>query len=362
MKLLEPTQIGEYRLKNSMVMAPMTRSRATVDGVLRDITTNYYVQRATAGMILTEATNISKDAIGSPFTPGLYTDRHIEAWKKVTQAVHEAGGVIFVQLWHTGRVGHSIDRCNKLPMAPSAVAIEGVQHFTSEGMKDYETPRAMNAEDIKQTILDYRQAALNAMEAGFDGVQLHAANGYLPQQFLSDSANHRTDDYGGSIENKSRFILDVMHELVGAIGSEKVGIKISPLTITNSIRLDDPVAAYTYLISELNKMDLAFVEIARNNKKESMPPEYPREDEIQLFGRLSTNTVIANSGYNRDTAEAELMKGTAKLISFARLFLANPDLPQRFEQNAALNEVDSKTMYGGDEKGYTDYPTLEEKR
>jgi N-ethylmaleimide reductase len=359
MKLLEPTQIGEYHLKNRMVMAAMTRSRATEDGVLRDITTTYYVQRANAGLILTEATNISKDAIGSPFTPGLYTDRHIEAWKKVTHAVHENGGLIFAQLWHTGRVGHSIDRSNKLPMAPSAIAIEGAQHFTSEGMKDYETPRAMNPEDIKQTILDYRQAALNAMAAGFDGVELHAANGYLPQQFLSDSANQRTDDYGGSIENKSRFILDVMHELVDAVGGEKVGIKLSPLGTTNDIRFDDPIATYTYLIGELNKMDLAFVEIARNTNKASMPSEYPREDDIELFGKMSRNTVIANSGYNRESAEAELVKGTAKLISFARLFLANPDLPTRFERDANLNEADSETMYGGDEKGYIDYPTLD---
>ena len=359
MKLLETTQIGEYNLKNHMVMAAMTRSRATEDGVVKDITSTYYAQRATAGIILTEATNISKDAIGSPFTPGLYTDRHIEAWKKVTQAVHEKGGVIFAQLWHTGRVGHSIDRSNKLPLAPSAIAIEGAQHFTSEGMKDYETPRAMNAEDIKQTILDYRQAAINAMEAGFDGVELHGANGYLPQQFLSDSANQRSDDYGGSIENKSRFILDVMRELVDAVSSKKVGIKISPLATTNSIRFDDPVATYTYLIGELNKMDLAFVEISRTKDKATLPPEYPREDDMELFGKLSKNLVIANSGYDRESAEAELGTGTAKLISFARLFLANPDLPQRFGQNAELNELDKKTMYGGDEKGYTDYPALQ---
>jgi len=360
MKLLEPTQIGEYRLKNHMVMAAMTRSRANEEGIIKDITVTYYAQRASAGLILSEATNISKDAIGSPFTPGLYSDRQVEAWKKVTQAVHEKGGVIFAQLWHTGRVGHSLDRSNKLPLAPSAVAIEGAQHFTSEGMKDYETPRAMNKEDIKQTILDYRQAAVHAMEAGFDGVELHSANGYLPQQFLSDSSNLRTDEYGGSIENRSRFILEVMHELADAIGSEKVGIKISPLGTQNGIRVDDPVATYNYLIGELNKMDLAFVEIAKANPKSSLPSGYPRQDEIELFGKLSKNTVVANSGYDRESAEAELEKGTASLISFARLFLANPDLPQRFAQGTELNEPDPHTFYGGDEKGYTDYPFLKE--
>ena len=203
MPLLTSYKLGNIELKNRMVMAPMTRSRSFSKGVATDLMAEYYAQRASAGLILSEAINISADAIGSPFTPGLYTAEQVESWKKVTDAVHKKGGVIFAQLWHTGRVAHSVDRNGVLPVAPSAVKIEGMQHFTSQGVKDYETPREMSIADIRQTIADYAQAAKNAIAAGFDGVELHAANGYLPQQFLSDSANLRTDEYGGSIENKA---------------------------------------------------------------------------------------------------------------------------------------------------------------
>ena len=358
MKLLDPTTIGNLSLKNRMVMAAMTRSRSPENGLVQDMTVTYYRQRASAGLILTEATNISKDAIGSPFTPGLYTTEQVAAWKKVTQAVHDEGGLIFAQLWHTGRVGHSIDRANKLPLAPSAIPIMSLQHFTSEGMKDYETPREMTLEEIKQTIQDYRQAALNAIEAGFDGVELHGANGYLPQQFLSDSANVRNDEYGGSIENRCRFTLEILQALVEAVSSQKVGIKISPLGTKNDIRFDDPVATYSHLIREMNKLDLAFVEIARRNPDEDLLPGYPAENDLVLFGEKISTSIIANTNYDRKTGENELQKGRVDAISYARLFLANPDLPRRFELDAELNDPDPKTMYGGGEKGYTDYPFL----
>lgn len=356
MKLLEATKLGNHTLKNKMVMAAMTRSRADVNGIVGDLTMKYYTQRASAGLILTEGINISEQALGSPFTPGIFTQEQIEAWKKVIKSVHNKGGIIFAQLWHTGRVGHSADRNGKLPVAPSAIAITGMQQFTAQGMKDFETPHELTVAEIKQIIKDYGQAATNAMEAGFDGVELHGANGYLPNQFLAESANQRTDEYGGSVENRSRFILEVMQELINAVGGDKVGIKISPLNPYASIVLDDPIETFTYLIEELNKMDFAFVELMKRSPMFPLLPHYPKDDEIELFGKLSHNTLIANTAYTKETAEAELQKGIAKLISFGASFLANPDLPRRFELGAELNQPDRGTMFGGGEQGYTDYP------
>ncbi|MBT1705268.1 alkene reductase [Chryseosolibacter indicus] len=357
MKLLEQAQLGKLKLKNSMAMSAMTRSRADINGVVGDMHVKYYTQRISAGLIFTEAINISEGAIGSPLTPGIFTDEQIEAWKKVTQAVHDKGGIIIAQLWHTGRVGHSIDRKGVLPVAPSAVAISGSQHYTSQGMKDYETPRVLTLEEIKQIIKDYGQAAKNAMKAGFDGVELHSANGYLPNQFLADNANKRTDEYGGSIQNKARFVLEVMQALISEVGGDKVGIKLSPFHPYGDILFDNPVDTYTYLIRELNKMDFAYVELM---KRSPMFPvqHYPQDDEIELFGKQIRHSVIANSGYDKVSGEAELKKGIAKVISFGTLFLANPDLPQRFEKDAALNTPDRATMFGGGAQGYIDYPFL----
>lgn len=227
-------------------MAAMTRSRADINGIVGDMTVQYYMQRAGAGLMFTEAIRISEEATGSPLTPGIYTPEQIAAWKKVTQAVHENGGLIVAQLWHTGRAGHSVDRNGKLPLAPSALPITGAQHFTSQGPKDYETPQEITVAEIQQTIRDYRQAAKSAIEAGFDGVELHAANGYLPSQFLAESANQRTDDYGGSIPNKARFLLEVKQELIDAVGGGKVGIKLSPFHPYGDMVLDDPAGTYTY--------------------------------------------------------------------------------------------------------------------
>lgn len=362
MKLLESAKLGNQTLKNRMVMAAMTRSRAGLNGIVGDMTALYYKQRASAGMMLTEAINISEDALGSPWTPGLFTKEQIDGWKTVTDAVHSVGGVIYAQLWHTGRVGHSIDRNGKLPSAPSAIAIEGMPHYTSQGPKDYETPRALSLQEVKQTILDYKQAAINAIEAGFDGVELHAANGYLPNQFLSDSANQRTDEYGGSIENRSRFVLEIMNELIDTVGGDRVGIKIGPFQPYGSIVFNDPVASYTYLIEELNKLDFAFVELMRKSPAFPLLPGYPEDDEVALFGALSKNPVIANCGYTRDSGEDVLNNGMAKFVSFGSSFLANPDLPKRFEVNAPLNEADRSTFFGGDEKGYIDYPFLDQEK
>ncbi|MCF0064741.1 alkene reductase [Dyadobacter chenwenxiniae] len=358
MKLLEKTQLGNLALKNKMAMSAMTRSRADQNGIVGDMTVQYYTQRVSAGLLFTEAIRISQDATGSPLTPGIYSSDQIEAWKKVTTSVHGHGGVIIAQLWHTGRVGHSIDRNGKLPLAPSALPIQGMQHFTSQGLKYYETPQEITIDQIRQTIKDYGQAAKNAIEAGFDGVELHAANGYLPSQFLAESANQRTDEYGGSIPNKTRFVLEVMQELISAVGGDKVGIKISPFHPYGNMVLDDPAGTYTYLIEELNKLDFAYVELMRRSPYFPSPAHYPADDEIELFGSLIQQTVIANAGYDKASGEAELEKGIAGLVSFGTLFLANPDLPERFKSDAALNEPDRATMFGGGAAGYIDYPFL----
>ncbi|GAA5040944.1 alkene reductase [Marivirga lumbricoides] len=358
MKLLEKTQLGNLTLKNKMVMSAMTRSRADLNGVVGDMTVEYYTQRVSAGLIITEAINISEEAIGSPLTPGIYTQEQIDAWRKVTEAVHAQGGKIIAQLWHTGRVGHSVDRNGKLPLAPSAVAIKGMQHFTSQGLKDYETPREITIEEIKQTVKDYGQAAKNGIAAGFDGVELHAANGYLPNQFLAESANQRTDEYGGSFENKARFVLEIMQELIAAVGSDKVGIKISAYHPYGDIFYDDPEGTYKYLIDELNRLDFAFVELMKMNPFFPPPAQYPTADEVEMYGSRINKPVIANTGYNKDSAEEEIEKGIAQLVSFGTLFLANPDLPKRFELGAELNEPDRATMFGGGAQGYIDYPLL----
>lgn len=357
MKLLDQARLGELKLKNSMAMSAMTRSRADINGVVGDMHVQYYTQRISAGLIFTEAINISEGAIGSPLTPGIFTNDQIEAWRKVTKAVHDKGGIIIAQLWHTGRVGHSVDRKGVVPVAPSAVSISGAQHYTSQGPKDYETPRALTIDEIRQIIKEYGQAALNAMAAGFDGVELHSANGYLPNQFLADNANKRTDEYGGSIENKTRFVLEVMRELISAVGSDKVGVKLSPFHPYGNILFDSPIDTYTYLFGELNKLDFAYVELMKRSPMFPVP-HYPTDDEIELFGKQIKQTVIANSGYDRSSGEAELNKGIAKIISFGTLFLANPDLPTRFEQNAVLNQPDRATMFGGGAQGYIDYPFL----
>lgn len=358
MKLLEEIELGVHTLKNRMVMAPMTRSRANPNGTVSSQTVVYYTQRASAGLIISEAINISEDAIGSPFTPGIYNQEQIDAWKNVTASVHEAGGVIFAQLWHTGRAGHSTDRNGAFPAAPSPVAIKGQQHFTSKGVQDYETPRELTLIEIEQIIKDFRKAAVNAIEAGFDGVEIHAANGYLLHQFLCDNVNKRTDHYGGNIRNRNRLTLEVTRELIEAIGGKRVGVRLSPTNTYNDILSSDPVSQFSQLIDKLDKMELAYLHLVGNPPGAVLPAYYPK-DVIETFGTLTKHTVIANAGYGKESGEAELQRGIADMISYATLFLANPDLPKRFELNKGYNRIDRDTMYGGAEKGYTDYPFIE---
>jgi N-ethylmaleimide reductase len=357
MKLLEKSRLGNLSLNNKMVMAPMTRSRASINGVVGDSTTLYYTQRVMAGLIISEAINISEQAIGSPLTPGIYTSEQIGAWKKVTKSVHENGGLIYAQLWHTGRVGHTLVKNGDLPVAPSPIAIEGQQHFTMEGPKDYETPKELTLEDIKVIIHDFKQAAINSIDAGFDGVELHSAFGYLPNQFLAESSNHRNDLYGGTIENRNRFVLEIMQNLVDAIGENKVAIRLSPTSTYNNIVHNDVIGQFTSLITNLNKLPLSYIHLMNVPFPTDKFPQYPTNN-IETFGHISNHPIIANCGYTKETGEKELEKGIAKFISYGSLFLANPDLPKRFELNAPLNQPDRATMYGGQEKGYIDYPFL----
>lgn len=360
MKLLEMNRLGELELKNRMVMAPMTRSRADENGVVIPLTSLYYKQRSTAGLIISEGINISKQATGLPFTPGIYTAEQIEAWKDVTAAVHKAGGKIFAQLWHLGRASHSTNKNGEIPVAPSAIAIPTQSIFTQNGPMSFETPVELTRAEVKQVIQDYKQSAINSLEAGFDGVELHGAFGYLPHQFLSESSNIRTDEYGGSIENRCRFTLEVMKALIEVMGHGKVGIKLSPSIIYHGMLDSDPVKLYSHLFAELDKLDITYIHLMQPMFPLDGYPQYP-VDVIEAFGKLIHKPLIINAGYNRESAEEVIKNGKAQMVSFGALFLANPDLPRRFYLNAAVNYPDKATMYGGgNEKGYTDYPFLEQ--
>lgn len=356
-QLFSPITIGDIETSSRIVMAPMTRSRARPDGVPGDLTATYYRQRASAGLIISEAITISPDAIGSPLTPGLFTDAQVAGWRHVTDAVHDAGGRIVAQLWHCGRVAHSSVRGGVLPVAPSAIPISGQKHFTGAGMMDYETPRALSTEEVRGAVLDYGRAAGRARDAGFDGVELHAAFGYLPNQFLVESANQRTDEYGGSIENRCRFIIETMHVLTDVWGAGRVGIKLSPSIPFNSIADSDPTAVFSHLITALNALDLAYVQLMNPLFPLDAFPNWPR-DVLQTFGGLTKTPIIANGGYTAETALQEIESGRAQLVSFGNLFVANPDLPARLRQGGPYASADQATMYGGGEAGYTDYPAL----
>jgi N-ethylmaleimide reductase len=357
MNLLTPTRLGKLLLRNRVVMAPMTRSRADMAGIVGDMTVRYYLQRATAGLLITEATNVSPDAVGSPMTPGIWNEAQVEAWKKVTSAVHAEGGTIVMQLWHTGRVGHSEVRGGSLPVAPSTIAIQGQKHFTPSGPKDYETPRALPTEEVRATIEDFERAAHNAKSAGFDGVELHGAFGYLPHQFLVDSSNQRTDEYGGTIANRARFVLEVMERLLGVWGEGRVGIRLSPTLAYNGMVDSDPLATFSYLIEKLSALPLAYLHLMRATPDAARFPHWP-QDTIATFGPMFHGPVLVNGGYDRDTANAALEAGAAHAVSFGAPFIANPDLVHRFETGAALQAGDRGTFYGGGEHGYVDYPAL----
>jgi N-ethylmaleimide reductase len=349
--------MGPLLLPNRIVMAPLTRNRC-IDTIPGPLQAEYYSQRASAAFIISEATQISPQGIGYPNTPGIYTPEQIAGWRQVTDAVHAAGGRMFLQLWHVGRISHpSLQPDGALPVAPSAIKPAG-EAFTYEGLKPFVTPRALELDEIPGLIDDYRQATLNAREAGFDGVEVHAANGYLLDQFLRDGTNRRTDQYGGSIENRARLLLEVLQAVTGAWQAERVGVRLSPLNPFNDIRDSNPEATFSYVAEALNRFGLAYLHVTEWGADDPGAAGPPFD--IFKLRKIFKGIYMTNGGYDKARANAVLAAGKADLVAFGKLFLANPDLVARFAKDAPLNEPDESTFYGGDAHGYTDYPFLEQ--
>ncbi|MBP0614398.1 alkene reductase [Jiella mangrovi] len=353
--LLQPYDLGPVSLANRVVMAPLTRSRATSDGVPKDMHVEYYRQRAGAGLIITEATNISPEGRGYAWTPGIFNDEQVAAWKKVTDAVHAEDGKIVLQLWHVGRVSHpDLQPGGALPVAPSAIAPK-MQAFTEDGMKDAVAPRALAASELQRVVDDYVKATENCKAAGFDGVEIHSANGYLLDQFLRDGANQRDDEFGGSIENRMRFPLMVVDAVTKVFGPERTGIRISPVSPANDLADSDPEAVFTAYVKELSARKLAYLHVIEGaTRGDRDPHEFKAWSLRQHFA----GAYMGNNNYTPDLAEERLAKGEIDLACFGRPFISNPDLVTRIKLGAPLAEWDEKTFYGGDETGYTDYPAL----
>ncbi len=351
--LFSPVNLGAIALKNRMVMAPLTRNRAGEGGVPQPLNVTYYEQRATAGLIITEATPISAMAHGYPALPGIYTDAQIAGWKKITDAVHAKGGKIVIQLWHVGRISHpSLLPNGALPVAPSAIKPAG-QAFTYQGMLDYVEPRALEASELPSLVADYVHASQCALKAGFDGVEIHAANGYLIVQFLRDGSNKRTDNYGGSIENRTRFLMEVTKAVVDAIGADKVGMRLSPVNPFNDMQDSNPQALFNHVASAVSAFKLAYLHVIEGGMG-GTAVDFNFDELRQHF----KGAYIANLAFDKVRGNAVIASGHADAIAFGVPFIANPDLVERFRIDAPLNTPDSKSFYGGNEKGYTDYPFL----
>ena len=355
--LFSPVQLGRYDLPNRIVMAPLTRNRAGAGNIPLDMHVTYYTQRSSAGLIIAEATQVSPQGVGYLNTPGIYSQAQIEAWRSVTESVHRQGGYIFLQLGHVGRVSHPSFHKGALPVAPSAIAPKG-EAMTYEGMQPFVTPRALDLDEIPGIIEQFRQGAENALVAGFDGVEVHGANGYLLDQFLRDGSNQRTDAYGGSVENRARLLLEVTQAVVDVWGADRVGVRLSPSSTFNDMGDSDPQATFGYAIAALNPFDLAYLHLLEPSEADlryggTLIP-------TKTFRPLYRGNLMVNWDYDKAKGSQAIASGDADLVSYGKLFIANPDLPQRFRLNAPLNQPDPSTFYGGDEHGYIDYPTLEE--
>ena len=354
--LFDPIRIGAIDLANRVVMAPLTRSRAADGLVPSPMAIEYYAQRATAGLIITEATQVSPLAQGYIATPGLFTREQIAGWRKVTDEVHRRGGRIVVQLWHVGRVSHtSLLPDGEVPVAPSAIRAN-TKTFTADGYVDTSAPRALRIDEIPGVVADFARAARNAIEAGFDGVEVHAANGYLIDQFMRDGSNHRDDAYGGSIENRTRLLHEVVQATVEAIGAERVGVRIAPVTPANDMHDSNPQALFERAVERLDALGIAYVHViegATGGPRDVQPFDY-----AVLRGKFR-GAWIVNNGYDREMAEAAVREGRADAVAFGRAYIANPDLVRRLRDNAPLNEPDRSTFYGGGAEGYIDYPSLD---
>lgn len=351
--LFTPITIGAYELPNRIVMAPMTRNRAGDGNVVHELHQEYYRQRASAGLIITEATQISPQGVGYPATPGIHSAEQARSWKMVTDAVHEAGGRIFLQLWHVGRISHpSMQTDGQLPVAPSAIRPEG-EAFTYQGLQAFVTPRVLDKDELPGIVQDYVRAARNALEAGFDGVEVHAANGYLLDEFIRDGSNHREDEYGGSIENRSRLLSEVVSAVCDAIGNDKVGVRLSPESSFNSMQDSDAQNSFNYVATMLSGFKLAYLHVLEGDMM-----THQRSLDYQQLKQRFAGPYMANCGYDYEKAQAAIQNGAADFVSFGSLFISNPDLPARFRAGAELAVADQATFYGGDDKGYTDYPAM----
>ena len=355
--LFSPYALGPLELSNRIVMAPLTRSRAGAGDVPGPMNAEYYVQRASAGLIISEATNISQQGKGYAFTPGIYTDAQVAGWKQVTDALHAKGGKIFCQLWHVGRISHeSLQPDGALPVAPSAIQPAG-KAFTEHGFEPHPTPRALETSEIPGIIAQYRHAAECAKRAGFDGVEIHAANGYLLDQFMRDKTNHRTDAYGGSIENRVRLTLEVTQAVVDVWGADRVGIRLSPISPANDCGDSNPEPVFTYAVEQLNRFGLVYLHVIEGAT--GGPREVANGFDLQKLRRLFKGAFMANNGYDLALAVEARKKNLADLVAFGKPFIANPDLVERLKRGGPFNELDRATLYGGDARGYVDYPALD---
>ena len=355
--LFDPVVLGPYTLANRVVMAPLTRSRADDEGVPGELQATYYAQRATAGLIISEATNISPQGKGYIRTPGIWSKEQVEGWKLTTKAVHDKGGRIYLQLWHVGRVSHpDLQPGGSLPVAPSAVRAENQQAYTYEGFKPLVTPRALETAEIPGIVADYAHAAKCAKEAGFDGVEIHAANGYLLQQFLSDKTNKRTDQYGGSIENRTRIVVEVVDAVVKVWGGDRVGIRLAPLTKFADIGDSNPEPVYMSLVEQLNPFKLSYIHVIEGDTGGDRNPSGGFD--LQKLRHAFNGLYMVNNNYTLELAVEARAENLADLICFGRPFISNPDLVERLREGAPLATPDPSTFYAGDAKGYTDYPAL----
>lgn len=353
--LFQPISVGDLELPNRLVMAPLTRNRADDGNTVGELQQTYYAQRASAGLIIAEATQVVPEGQGYIATPGIHSAEQVESWKKVTDAVHAEGGRIVLQLWHVGRISHtSLQPDGKAPVAPSAIRAEA-KVFTADGFTDVSAPRALELDEIPALVDSYRHAARRAIEAGFDGVEVHAANGYLIDQFLRDKSNQRSDAYGGSIENRTRLLFEVCEAVAGEIGAGRTGVRLSPLTSFGDIADSDPQALFNRAVERLATLNLAFIHVIEG---ETGGDRHPQPFDYAAMRKPFKGAWIVNNGYDRAMAIDAVASGKADLVAFGRPFIANPDLPRRLRENASLNALDGDTLYGGGAKGYTDYPAL----
>ena len=360
--LFSPLTLGPLTLPNRMVMAPLTRSRAEGGDVPSDLAVTYYTQRATAGLIISEASQISPQGKGYPKTPGIYSDAQVVCWKRITDSVHDAGGRIFLQLWHVGRISHpSTQASGELPVGPSAMKPNG-KIFTDTGEQEFVTPRALETSELPGIIQQYADAARNARNAGFDGVEVHGANGYLLDQFLRDSTNRRTDEYGGPVENRARLLLEATEAVVEVWGANRVGARLSPYSEFNDIHDSDPLTTFTYAARKLGELELAYLHVIEPVHSDHMMsmPQSETQRIAPLLREAFGGTFMLNGGYDKETGESAIESGQADLIAYGVPFIVNPDLVRRYQTNAPLNTPDQSTFYAGGAEGYTDYPALAE--